>query len=128
MPYYEYRFTVNPSSSLEEEVWVEGEELEEVEVRFPPGPWTLLKVALFYGVKQLVPEPEGSWIAGDDEAVTAKPRWRLPESPCRLIVKAVNEDVKYPHSFILRLQVKPKEEAALARATEEGFIEVVLPE
>jgi hypothetical protein len=126
MPHYEYAFTVPPSSALEEEVWVEGEELEEATIRFPPGPCMLLKVALFYGLKQVVPENEGAWIAGDDEAVTARPRWKLPESPCRLIVRAVNEDTVYEHGFALRLEVKPKEERAYARLTEEGFLEVAL--
>jgi len=128
MPHYEYTFTVPPSSSIEEEVWVEGEELEEASIRFPPGPCMLLKVALLYGLKQVVPENEGAWIAGDDEVVTARPRWKLPESPCRFIVKAVNEDVEYEHSFTLRLEVKPREEEALARLTEEGFLEVMLSE
>ena len=127
MPFYSWYFLVPPRAERAYEVWVEGEALETVEIRFPPGPCGLLKVAVFYGVKQIVPLEEGTFVAGDDEAVRAEPHWPLPESPCRLIIYARNEDEVYPHEFHLRLQTKAKEERVYARLTEEGFLEVVLP-
>ena len=110
MAIYSCKFTVNANSTLEESVNVEGDYLTYLKIRFPPGPRGLLKVAIFYGIKQIFPYEEGTWFYGDNEAHEWEGLWHLPEERTRLIVKAVNEDVTYPHTFYVILKTEYTED------------------
>ena len=126
MPTYSISVTVDPSSEETEELWVEGEAVDWVSIRFPPGPSGLLEVAIFYGEKQIWPSEEGQVFKGDNEWIHFEDYWPLPETPCRLLVKAVNKDEVYEHSVYVRLPTKPlkTERKVKFRVTPEGFIEV----
>jgi len=126
MPTYSIDITVDPSSTVTEELWVEGEAVDWVSIRFPPGPSGLLEVAIFYGEKQIWPSEEGQVFKGDNEWIHFEDYWPLPETPCRLIIKAVNRDEVYEHSVYVRLHTKPlkAERKVKFRVTPEGFIEV----
>jgi len=108
LPLYSRKITVSPSDEKIEEIEIEGHAITHVTVRFPPGPSGLLAVSFYYGVKQIFPEEENTDIRGDDEIVDWEEYWVLPESPCVVKVKCVNEDVKYEHSCFIRIEVKKK--------------------
>lgn len=107
---YSRVFTVSASSSEEFEVEVEGDVISFVRIRFPPGPSGLLKVAIDYGIKRIFPCEEGEWFYGDDEIIQWTEDWTLPETLCKLKIRAVNEDDTYDHKFYLVLQTKWKRE------------------
>lgn len=109
MPIYSRAFTVPANSEKEFSIEVEGDVITYVRVRFPPGPQGLLKVAIFYGIKQIFPYEEGTYFAGDDEVIDWHEYFELPETPCSLKVKAKNEDDTYEHSFYLIINVQKKE-------------------
>ncbi|MBW2649064.1 MAG: hypothetical protein JRC53_04515 [Deltaproteobacteria bacterium] len=110
MTIYSYEYTVPASSTKEFELEVEGDVITYVRLRFPPGPQGLLRVAIFYGTKQIFPYKESTWFFGDDEIIEWQEYWQLPETPCRLIIKAQNDDDTYEHSFYLIMNVQKKEE------------------
>jgi hypothetical protein len=126
MPFYSRDYTVAPGSEMKEELWVEGSRVSYVNVSFPPGSHGLLKVAIFYGEKKIYPWEEGTFIKGDYERIETHAAFELPESPCRLLIYAKNEDTTYPHTFFLRLETEPLSAARTTRfrVTEEGYIEV----
>jgi len=108
MTIYAKKITVDENSSKEEELEVEGYAITQLRLRFPPGPEWLLKVAVFYGTKQVFPWNEGEWFIGDDEIIEWEEFWELPESPCKLKIKAVNEDQVYEHSVFITINVKKR--------------------
>jgi len=110
MTIYSRDFTIPASTTEEYELEIEGDVITYVRIRFPPGPTGLLKVAIFYGIKQIFPYEENTWFYGDDEIIEWQEYWELPEDPCRLIIKAVNEDDTYEHSFYLIINVQKKEQ------------------
>ncbi|WP_448578888.1 hypothetical protein [Thermosphaera sp.] len=122
--FYCREISVPPGSAVEEEVWIEGDVIKSVSVVFPPGPHGLLKVAIFYGEKKIYPSEEKSWISGDNERIETHAVWRLPETPCRLIVRAENHDTLYPHMFFLRLETGWIESITLKPSAEGGLFEI----
>jgi len=115
MPIYSRAFTVPPSETKWFELTVEGDVLDLVRIRFPPGPAALLKVAIFYGNEQLFPAEEGTYFLGDNEVIEWSEFWPLPEAKTRLRIKAVNEDDTYEHSFYLVINTKYNHELAEER-------------
>ena len=97
----------SPSNYKKIDFEVKERFLFRIEVRFPPGPSALLHLALFYGEQQIFPYPSSDWIVGDDESIFDYPMLLLPESPCKLQIRAYNEDPNYDHSFILRILALP---------------------
>jgi len=110
MPIYSRDFTIPASTEEEYDLEIEGDVITYVRVRFPPGPQGLLKVAVFYGIKQIFPYEEDTQFAGDDEIIEWQEYWELPEERTKLIIKATNEDDTYEHSFYLIINVQKKEQ------------------
>ena len=111
MAIYSYKITTAASSEKETEIELEGDFISYVNIRFPPGPSGLLKLAIFYGIKQIFPYDEGTWFQGDDEVIEWQEYWKLPESPCKLKIKTVNEDDTYEHTVYVRIAVMKREES-----------------
>jgi hypothetical protein len=125
MPLYARDYTCPASSRIKEELWVEGDIISYVNISFPPGSHGLLRVAIFYGEKKIYPWEEDSWIAGDAERIETHAVWELPESPCRLLVIAENDDGTYDHKFFVRIETAWEEARKLKfRVGEEGALEV----
>ncbi|MBW2672775.1 MAG: hypothetical protein JRD89_05055 [Deltaproteobacteria bacterium] len=103
MKVYSRKLTCSASSEAEFEIALEGDVLERVRLRYPPGPNGLLRIALFYGIKELFPHEEGTYFYGDDEIIEFSPSWQLPERETTVRVKLVNDDEKYEHSVYLVL-------------------------
>jgi len=79
MPIYSRKFTVPAASSKEFTIDIEGDVITYVRIRYPPGPTGLLRVAIFYGIKQIFPYEEETWFYGDDEIIEWDEYWELPE-------------------------------------------------
>jgi hypothetical protein len=126
VPLYSEYFSVDSLGKLEQALVVEGSKIVYFNVRFPPGSQGLLKVALFYGQKKIYPFEEDEWITGDNDVIQFDDELELPETPCRLLIKAENDDDTYPHGFFLRLKTEPVGEGTKTkfRVTSDGFIEV----
>ena len=103
MTIYSRVFTTPASTTKNYEMYVEGDVITYVRLRFPPGPQGLLKVAIFYGEKQIFPWEEGTRFVGDDETIAWDEYFILPESPCRLIIRCENEDDTYEHSVYVTI-------------------------
>jgi len=103
MPLYSRVITTPASSSLETIIRLKGDYITKLNVRFPPGPQGLLKVAFFYGNRQLWPEEADTYIQGDDEPIEWEEHYRVPERPMPLRVLTVNEDDTYEHSVYIRI-------------------------
>ena len=119
MPVYSRVFTTPANKTEDNDLWVEGDVITFVRIRFPPGPNGLLKVAIFYGEKQLFPWEEGTWFIGDDETIAWDEYFVLPERPCRLIIRVKNEDDTYEHSVLATIVTQSyasTRETRLARA------------
>jgi len=106
MPIYSRKISIAANDTKTEEIDVEGDYLTYFRLRFPPGPRGLVKVALFYGIKQILPYEESTWFYGDNEIITWEGLWSLPEERTTLKVKCVNEDNTYPHSVYVIIKTE----------------------
>jgi len=95
----------------EKEIIIEGEILSEIAYLIPPGWSALARFAIFYGIKQIYPEPEADWVTGDDVYRPVPITWRMPESKLTLTIKGYNTDDTYAHGIYIWLLTKPEEEA-----------------
>jgi len=91
-------------------VEVEGFRLEEIAYLIPAGWCALAHFAIFYGIRQIYPEEQGTWVTGDNLYRRVPVLWRLPESPAVLTLKGWNEDTSYDHTVYMWLLTKPEEE------------------
>jgi len=82
--------------------------LTRISIRIPPGHCALTGLRISYGDMQLWPEESGTWVSGDDEALEWNEYFELPDDPTRLTLEGYNEDVKYEHSFYVRMMTLPK--------------------
>jgi len=89
--------------------------LTKFEVHFPPGCAGMVKCALYYGIKQLVPVKLGQYLAGDGETVSLRVQVPLPNHPTTLTFKAWSPGTTYPHTLQVRLESLPEEEALPGR-------------
>jgi len=99
------------------EIKVHEDMLTRVEAYFPPGCMGLVGSALYYGRMMVWPSREGEWVIGDAETVKDDFMYHLPEKPCKLIVKAYNEDTTFSHSVIWRLSAQMREYGEWQKAT-----------
>lgn len=106
MTIYSIAVTTPPNSAKETIIVVEGDVIDLVRVRFPPGPSGLLKVAIYYGNEQIWPDKVGSWFVGDNEVIQWSEFYPLPEALTRFTVKTVNDDDTYEHSVYLTISTK----------------------
>jgi len=128
MPIYSRVFTVPAGGKKEFTLPIEGDVITYVRLRYPPGPMGLLKVAVFYGIKQIFPYEEGTWFYGNDEIIEWEEYWTLPEERTTLTIKAENDDDTYDHSFYLIINVRRKEDTLagqIARSVAGGFRRVL---
>jgi len=95
--------------AVEEQLTVEEDVITRIQIRFPPGPCSLVKAAVFYGAERIFPHPAYDWAAGDDEIVEGFLYWLAPEKPCTLTLKAYNEDEAYNHTVLFRVEALPYE-------------------
>ena len=112
MPIYSRAFEVPPSSEKWFELEVEGDIIDMVRIRFPPGPAALLKIAIFYGNEQIFPAEKDTFFLGDNEIIEWSEYWPLPEAKTRLRIRAINDDDTYEHSFYLVINTKYTQELA----------------
>jgi len=89
---------------------VEGEVLSEIAYLIPSGWAALAHFSICYGIKQIYPYIQGTWVTGDNLFRQVPIKWTLPETPCRLVIKGYNQDDTYPHTLYLWLLIKPEEE------------------
>jgi len=115
MPIYSRAFTVPPASEKWFELTIEGDIIDMVRIRFPPGPAALLKIAIYYGNEQIFPAEKDTFFQGDNEIIEWSEYWILPEAKTKLRIKAINEDDTYEHSFYLVLNTKYRQELAEER-------------
>lgn len=108
MPIYTRKIITPANSTKEEEIEIEGHVITNISVFFPPGCQALVAVSFWYGIKQIAPTEEGTDLRGSGEAVTWDEYWELPESPCKIRIKVVNEDDTYSHIVLVRIVVKKK--------------------
>jgi hypothetical protein len=113
MAIYSAVITTNPNSAQETLIEVEGDVISYISIRFPPGPLGLLKVAIFYGIKQIFPKEEGTYFAGDDETIAWEECHPLPESPAVIRVRTINEDDTYSHTIYVRIATLREEESTV---------------
>ena len=106
MTIYSRAFTVPASTTEEFEIEIQGDLVDMVRLRFPPGPAGLLKISVFYGNEQIWPAEAGTFFAGDNEVIQWSEYWPLPEAKTKLRIKAVNEDDTYEHSFYIVINTK----------------------
>jgi len=89
--------------------------LTKFEVHFPSGCVGMVKCALYYGIKQLIPVDSAQWLAGDGETVSLRVQIPLPNHPTTLTFKAWSPGTSYPHTLQVRVESLPEEEALLGR-------------
>jgi len=92
-------------------VEIEGEVLAEIAFLIPPGWQGLAGFAIFYGIRQIYPDPDYDWVTGDNVYRPVPLNWSLPESPCKLTVKGYNKDETYNHAVFLWLRTEKMEAA-----------------
>jgi hypothetical protein len=115
MTIYSRVFTVPPAQEKWFELEIEGDIIDMVRIRFPPGPAGLLKIAVFYGNEQIFPAEQWTFFAGDNEVIQWDEYWPLPERKTTIRVWAKNEDDTYEHSFYLVINTKYKHEISEER-------------
>ena len=96
---------------VEKAITIEGEILSELAYLIPPGWSALARFAIFYGIKQIYPEPEAEWVTGDNAYRRVPIGWSMPESKISLTIKGYNTDDTYPHTVYVWLLTKPEAEA-----------------
>jgi len=103
---YTLELTV-PAATPEDEPVEASIEIEEawlvrVSVRFLAGCNLLVYAAVYYGIDQVLPSTAGAWISGEDEEIVDYPMLRLPETPCKLTVKAYAPATAHDHLLKVR--------------------------
>jgi len=109
LPIYSTYLTVPAGSSNETEIWIEGDVITYVSLRFPPGSHALLKISVWYGDKKIFPSEEDEYFQGDGEVIAWQEYFEMPESTMRLIIKGQNDDATYSHSVYLRFATLSKD-------------------
>jgi len=95
----------------EKEITIEGEVLAEIAYLIPGGWHGIPSFAVYYGIRQIYPEPESAWVTGNDLYRQIRLNWSLPESPCKLTLKGVSPKARYEHTVYIWLETRPVEEA-----------------
>jgi len=113
---YEVSLTVPANTPedapVEKTLEVEGAVLDKIHILIPSGHRALARLAILYGIKQIFPYEAGTWLRGDDESISLRLNWRLPEPKTTLTLRGWNEDDTYDHAFYLRLEVAERLEEA----------------
>jgi len=116
MAIYVLPFTVKANtpeeSPFQAELKLEETLITRFELHFPDGCAGMVKVRVFYGIKQIYPKEEGTYFSGNDETISFREHFRGPSIPWKLRVVASSPDTRYDHSLILRLGTLPEEVAA----------------
>jgi len=114
MPIYPVTLTVpadTPETApVEVDVEIEEHRVTEVSVHYPNGCADMVHVALFYGIRQIAPRPEGATLVGNDETIRWLEKWDAPETPCKLTFKAWSPGTSYQHVLPCRVETEPEVE------------------
>ena len=78
-----------------------GEVLERVVILIPSGHVGLTGLQIYYGDYQLIPQPKGEWLKGDNVLLNVPVMFELPEYETALQLRGYNEDDTYDHTFYL---------------------------
>jgi len=116
MAIYVLPFTVPANtpeeSPLELELKLEEPLITKFELHFPDGCAGMVKVRVFYGIKQIYPKEERTYFSGNNETISFVEYFKGPSVPWKLRVIAFSPGTSYDHSLILRLGTLPEEVAA----------------
>jgi len=112
MTLYVIDVTVPPNTPaanpVEEEFIVEGDVITHVSCHFPPGCRGMVHTAIYLGHIQVFPRPFPNTLHGDGETIAWSEFFPLPESKCKLTIKAWSPGTRYPHTITWRLVVLPR--------------------
>jgi len=89
-------------------VTIKKDIITKISVRIPPGHFAKTGIAFYYGIKQIAPKPEGTWIKGDAETVEFELFYEMPEVPGDITIKAYNTAEDYSHTFYVRIEALDK--------------------
>jgi hypothetical protein len=108
--------TVPPNTAsgrpVQAEVQVEEDIITRVSCFFPPGCVGMVHTSVWIGHIQVIPRPYPQTLHGDAETITWDEFLPLPESPCKLTIKAWSPGTSYPHTITWRIVALPRSVAA----------------
>lgn len=86
-----------PVSAL---LFAQRADIQEIEVRVPPGPSGLVGFSFWHSSRQVIPAIDNTWVITDDETI----RWPLAGYSVNpnWTIRAYNLDV-YPHTLYVRV-------------------------
>jgi hypothetical protein len=93
---------------VEVELEVEGDVVTRVSCHFPPGCRGFVHTSVWIGHIQVFPRPFPRTLHGDGETITWDEFFELPESPCKLTIKAWSPRTNYSHTITWRITVLPR--------------------
>jgi len=77
-------------------------------IEFPSGCAGLVAVAIYEKTVRLFPTNNEYPFRSDDQYLVFNPNYELTKSPHILTIRAWNEDVRYPHTPIVRFEIIEK--------------------
>ncbi len=95
-----------PEDPVVDDIEIEEDTITEIDVQIPYGHRGVTGLSIWYGLKQVYPLPEGSWIQGDDIFIRHRMVMRIPKPPDRLVLKAYNNSVLYSHKFYVYIHAE----------------------
>jgi len=103
MPIYVKKLINSPLEEKKTEIELDGDKIDKISVRFPPGCCGLLHVRIYYGDEKVIPKNKEESIVGDNETIVWIEDWRFPQKPCPVVIYTYNEDDTYDHQCFLRI-------------------------
>jgi len=88
-----------------------------VDVKFPPGCHSLVKVRILHAEFQLVPLSRGEWVTGDGEPVQTEGYYTLPADQNSLKFVGCSPLTRYDHTVTVRVSILPEEAATMGPLT-----------
>jgi hypothetical protein len=86
--------------------------LQEIRVKFPPGPATLVHIVIVEGLHQLLPVNPGGTLNIDDETVMSSNLNYRMNSPFEVIIIGWSPSAVYDHTITCQFDVQPSKEEA----------------
>jgi hypothetical protein len=93
---------------VEVELVVEEDVVTRVACHFPPGCRGFVHTAVFIGHIQVFPRPFPNTLHGDAETISWEEWLPLPETPCKLTIRAWSPGARYPHTITWRIIALPR--------------------
>jgi len=109
---YQISLTIPANTLVNEPVQttieIKEDYLWKIGIHFPSGCVGMVKIAIYYGRKQIWPSEKGEWVAGDDVTIWDEPYIRLPDKPTKLICKGVSTGTSYDHTIRFYFHALPR--------------------